>query len=168
MNLSEEELQELLKNPDVKVDPHHSQFKKASVVATTPLSIHGEKARQGMAGEKRGTTPEKDFQRSLIVLLHTFHYKVCEFRKARVKKDGVDTYRTPFGADGVGHPDLLAVHPESGNSFYVECKSDKGVLSCEQKDWLDWLRKCGHTYFMWRPRDWDYAEAVIKKLAQVE
>jgi len=98
---------------------------------------------------------EADFQKKLIELLHCFGYKVCEFRKARIMKGGVDTYRTPFGADGVGFPDLFVLHPDSGVSFYVECKSQKGKLRPEQKEWIDWLRRCGHMVFVWRPDDWD-------------
>ena len=110
---------------------------------------------------------EADFQKALIDLLHTYGYKVCEFRKAaRLKENGSVTYRTPFGADGVGYSDLFAAHPVSGYSFYIECKSDTGKLSNEQKEWLNLLRSCGLTAFVWNPAQWDDLAEIVKELAK--
>jgi hypothetical protein len=91
------------------------------------------------AGGKQKPILEKDFQAAVIDLLHFYGYRVCEFRKARVKKDGVDVYRTPFGADGVGFPDLIAINRKLGSLIVIECKSKIGKPSPEQKEWLcDW------------------------------
>ena len=111
---------------------------------------------------------EEDWQKQLIDLLHLHGYKICEFRKARIMKGGVDSYRTPFGADGVGFPDLVVVHPVSGNAFAVECKSDTGKMRPEQYQWQEWLVTCGIMHFTWRPKDWDWIVEVVKALSVKE
>ena len=98
--------------------------------------------------------PEFEWQRTVIELLHVYRYKVCEFRKARVKKDGEDVYRTPFGADGKGMTDLIATRP--GRVLFIENKSDTGKQSWEQIEWMELLLQCpGIEYYLSRPKDYD-------------
>ncbi len=97
-------------------------------------------------------TLEKDFQQRLIKLLQDNEFWVCEFRKARIMKGGVDVYRTPFGADGVGFPDLVAVKPP--RLLFIECKSDKGKASPEQMEWLLKLSGCPVEVYCWHPAQW--------------
>ena len=89
---------------------------------------------------KKGSVREADWQRTVIEAARRHGWKVCEFRKARVKRGGVDVYRTPFGADGVGFPDLLMVRPP--RVLVVENKSENGKISPEQMDWLLQLGGC--------------------------
>ena len=110
--------------------------------------------------------PEREFQKQVIELAHLFGWKVCEFRKARLKKRGQDTYRTPFGADGMGFPDLvLARELDDGNFVCImaELKSKKGKLSDWQKEWLKALIKVeGIFVFLWRPGDFDDILATLQ------
>lgn len=95
---------------------------------------------------------EADLQQQVIDLLHEHGFKVCEFRKARIRVKGQDVYRTPFGGDGVGFPDLVAV--KSPRVLFIELKSDKGGLSVEQAAWAVLLARCpGVEYHCWRPGD---------------
>jgi hypothetical protein len=86
------------------------------------------------------TESEAHFQQRVINLLQDNGWLVCEFRKARIKKGGVDVYRTPFGADGVGFPDLVAVKPP--RVLFIEDKSDVGKAPPDQVRWLLVLGKC--------------------------
>lgn len=98
--------------------------------------------------------PEADLQWQAIEALHINGYIVCEFRKARVKKQGIDVYRTPFGADGAGMTDLLAVRPP--RVLFIECKSDVGILSPAQRVWRGLLKACpGVEYIKLKPKNWN-------------
>lgn len=97
---------------------------------------------------------EAEWQQTLIELLQLKGYKVCEFRKARLIKGGVDTYRTPFGADGKGFPDLIAVKGQT--CLFIECKSEKGKLSLEQKDWIERLKLVTGISQVFRPSNYEW------------
>ena len=101
---------------------------------------------------------EADFQKTLIDLLHCYGYRVAHFRPAKTDKG----WRTPVSADGSGWPDLFVVHPDSGNAFAVECKSDTGKLSPEQENWIEWLRACGIRTFVWMPKMWPEIGEIVK------
>jgi len=104
---------------------------------------------------------EATFQQRLIKALQENGWKVCEFRKARIKKGGIDVYRTPFGADGMGFPDLIAARPP--RVLFIENKSDSGQASPEQIKWLLLLSKCqGVETYCWQPAHWDTIYEVIK------
>ena len=109
---------------------------------------------------------EADWQRTLIDLLKLYGYRVCEFRKARVKKDGQDVYRTPFGAEGKGMTDLIAVREEyvsrsltlpsrRGRIIFIEDKSETGKLSPDQILWKEAIEAAGGEYYLARPSDYD-------------
>lgn len=176
-NWTEDELAELLKtNHDVK--PQGDYNRARGVLPYQPGDLLPEEAIASLRGRpvSKKQAPvsvpdesEAEFQAALIELLHTYAYKVCEFRKAaRLKKDGTVTYRTPFGADGVGMPDLYVAHPESGVNFWVECKSNTGKVSLAQWQWHETIRKCGEIVFVWRPGEWDAIVDIVKGLAGVK
>jgi len=103
---------------------------------------------------------EADFQKQVIELAHLFGWKVCEFRKARLKKRGQDTYRTPFGADGMGFPDLVLAR--EGRLIFIEVKSEKGELSLEQSEWLEVLKATGKCEtFLLYPSDFDIIVKIL-------
>lgn len=52
-----------------------------------------------------------------------------------------------------GFPDLIMVHPRTGQFLAIELKSATGRLSADQRRWLDALRTAGITAEMWRPED---------------
>lgn len=103
---------------------------------------------------------EAAHQVNVINLLHDNGWKVCEFRKARIKKAGQDVYRTPFGADGPGFPDLFAVRPP--RAMLIEDKSDTGAASPNQVNWLLLCGRCPQLEVrVVRPEDMaEFAEIV--------
>lgn len=50
-----------------------------------------------------------------------------------------------------GWPDLVLCRPPQ--IIFVELKSAKGKLTDAQKEWLERLRLCGLSTFVWRPAD---------------
>jgi len=53
-----------------------------------------------------------------------------------------------------GFPDLVLVRPPL--VLFIECKTDKGKLRPEQREWLEALYRCGTVQArVWRPRDWN-------------
>jgi hypothetical protein len=52
-----------------------------------------------------------------------------------------------------GFPDLILVHPRTGQFLAVELKSDIGRLTAAQVQWLTALRLAGFGVRVWRPAD---------------
>ncbi len=144
MKVTEDELAQLLHdNPDLKVAA------TSPVVKTTENMDKKTQEYSQVANES-----EADFQKRVIKFLQEHGYKVCEFRKARRQVDGKDVFRTPFGADGVGFTDLVAVKPP--RVLFIEDKSDAGKLSPEQIDWAMLLAKCPSIeMIVLSPAKWD-------------
>ena len=96
---------------------------------------------------------EREFQGAVIDLAQLHGWRVAHFRTAMNARR---QYQTPVAADGKGWPDLFLVHPDSGQTLAVECKSAKGKTTDEQDQWLDDLARCGIPAEVWRPKDWAY------------
>lgn len=91
---------------------------------------------------------EREFQRAVIEVAHSFGWKVAHFRTA-MNARGV--HMTPVAADGKGWPDLVLVHPQQGVALFRELKSADGRLSAEQARWLADLNAAGLDAGVWRP-----------------
>lgn len=50
-----------------------------------------------------------------------------------------------------GFPDLVLVHPRSGDLVLAELKAAKGRVSVPQQTWIDALAGAGITVHVWRP-----------------
>ncbi len=82
-----------------------------------------------------------------------FAWRCAHFRSVRIQRhDETVRYATPVSADGAGWPDLVLVHDH--RILFRELKSDRGVLSVEQQDWLHALERAGADVDVWRPKDW--------------
>ena len=106
--------------------------------------------------------PEATFQKDVIDLAHTLGWRVAHFRTALNKRGH---YQTPVGADGKGFPDLCMAR--RGRVVFAELKSEKGVLSDEQKDWIAELEthvadRPSHEAYVWRPRDLEFIMQVLR------
>ena len=99
---------------------------------------------------------EAEFQHKVIQTAQQFGWKVAHFRPARTATGWV----TPVAADGKGFPDLVLAHHRSPVIF-AELKSDTGVLTVEQADWLHVLREADATTYTWRPRDWPWVLRLL-------
>ncbi len=95
---------------------------------------------------------EAVFQEYVIEAAHYFGWKVAHFRRARVMRDGKETYETPVAADGRGWPDLCLARP--GQLMFWELKAKKNQPTPEQKDWRDILIRAGAVHRFLHPRDW--------------
>lgn len=91
--------------------------------------------------------------RDIIDVAHLYGWLVAHFRKAMTRRGN---WVTPVAGDGKGFPDLVLVHPSSGEVIFAECKSSKGRLTIEQKMWVEATRGC-----IWRPQMWD---EIVEKL----
>lgn len=96
---------------------------------------------------------ESDFQRSVLDLARVFGWRSAHFRSVCVQRsDGSTRWQTPVQGDGAGLPDLVLVRERV---VWVELKSDRGLISNEQKVWLEALRRAGQEVYVWRPKDWN-------------
>jgi hypothetical protein len=93
------------------------------------------------------TMAEAQLQDNIVELAHLFGWRVLLVRPARTAHG----WRTPFGADGVGWPDLTLVRGDQ--IVFAELKSTKGRVTDEQQAWLDALMHVGKVC-VWRPVDW--------------
>lgn len=89
-------------------------------------------------------TTEAQFQQQVIDLARLHKWRVAHFRPARTSRG----WRTPVAADGSGFPDLVLAR--NGVVIFAELKSQRGVLSNEQRAWAAQL---GIAWRLWRPRD---------------
>jgi len=95
---------------------------------------------------------EEAFQRQVIALARLYGWRVAHFRSARTAKG----WRTPVEGDK-GFMDLVLAR--SGVVIIPELKTDVGIISADQQEWLDAI---GSQARVWRPRDWAEIELTLK------
>ena len=101
---------------------------------------------------------ELDLQSEVVEELQERGYMVLHIRPART----AGGWRTPIAADGVGYPDITAVHPLTGNVYVLELKSDDGTVADAQLVWLRaWRRVPGVTALIVRPSSWSDVRAIL-------
>jgi hypothetical protein len=110
----------------------------------------------------KSLVPESEdaLQTKAIELLHLHGYIVAHFRPAQIIRNGETSWRTPVSADGAGFPDLCAV---GKNILFIECKSEKGIISTDQQAWLAALRMAGVKTFVLYPHTWDEFERWVRE-----
>jgi len=97
---------------------------------------------------------EKDFQKQILEIAARYGWKRAHFQKVPiVRQNKTVRWLTPAAADGKGFPDLLLVHEKYGIIF-CEIKTQKGILSPEQKEWAEALGRWAETCTV-RPSDFD-------------
>lgn len=114
---------------------------------------------------------ERDFQSIVIHLAQRNGFLVAHFRAARVTRrdkhgNKYDKYETPVAADGKGFPDLVMV--KQGRMIVAELKSDKGVLSKDQKKWVKAMHSAGVEAYVWRPKDWSVVQKILSRENHVD
>ena len=106
---------------------------------------------------------EADLQKEVVEFLQGAGYRVLVIRKARQRKQGVDSWVTAFGADGVGWPDAFAVKPGAKYPMIaLELKSDTGTATPAQVEWLLVLSKCGVMTGIVTPANWNEVKENIR------
>lgn len=58
-----------------------------------------------------------------------------------------------------GFPDLVMVRGDS--ILYAELKTQKGVVSVAQSQWIEKLSWAGASVYLWRPSDWKEIDSVL-------
>jgi len=91
---------------------------------------------------------EAEFQKAVITLAKLHRWKVMHTQPAQIRPG---RWITPTTGDQ-GFPDLVMTHPIRGTIF-VELKTDKGVVSNTQWEWLNMLEDAGQEVHVWRPKD---------------
>lgn len=103
--------------------------------------------------------PEYEFQEWVIAQARRNGWAVVMIRPVRVqRKDGSVYYQTPFGADGVGFPDLVLVRDRV---VYAELKDRYRKRKPAQDRWAERLLAAGQEVYLWRPKDRPDIERVL-------
>jgi len=103
---------------------------------------------------------ESEYQQQIIDLAHLYNWRVAHFRTVRVQRaNGSVYYATALAADGAGFPDLVLVRERV---IYAEIKTNRGVLSDEQKIWRDMLLAAGEEWYVWKPKDFESVKEALK------
>lgn len=102
---------------------------------------------------------ERFFQAQIIELARILGYRVAHFRPAQNARGD---WRTPVAADGKGFPDLVLTG--RGKVIFAELKTDSGVLTAEQKEWIQALRDAGHAHvYVWKPKHMDEIRTILQE-----
>ena len=106
---------------------------------------------------------EKQFLAQVIELAKLYGWSCAHFRSARIqRKDGSHYYATPVQADGEGWPDLVMARPP--RLIFAEIKSESGIPSEAQMDWINCLNLCPPAEaYLWRPKDFDHIVAILEE-----
>lgn len=104
---------------------------------------------------KAFTPTEAQFQEAVIQYAQLKGWKVAHFRAAKTERG----WRTAVQADGAGFPDLVMVRGE--RIVFAELKSERGVPSAQQVDWLVALGYCPVESYIWKPRHWPLIEKTL-------
>lgn len=105
------------------------------------------------------TLTEAEWQRQVIQMARAFGWLVAHFRPGLNQRG---RWMTAVAGDGVGFPDLVLVHEQTGDTIFAELKRDTGKLRPEQERWCRAIQAGGSSRFVvWRPRDF---EAVRERL----
>jgi hypothetical protein len=76
---------------------------------------------------------------------------------------GWTTYHTHDSRhSAAGFPDVVAVHPVQRRVVWVECKTERGRLTDDQRAWAEALAAAGQEVYCWRPSSWASAERVMR------
>jgi hypothetical protein len=70
-------------------------------------------------------------------------------------------WMTAVQADGAGFPDLVLVR---GRIIFAELKAAGRQLSSPQVAWAEAIHKAGGEFYVWKPKDWDEIEAVLRRV----
>jgi hypothetical protein len=118
---------------------------------------------------KRGATPRRrkpvavlqgDTVKPAVVRGRMTEAKLLAHVLRRMKDLGYTAYHTHDSRRSQpGYPDIAAVR--GSRLLYAELKSAKGVLTREQRGWLDALWSAGAECYVWRPADLDWIDKIL-------
>lgn len=109
-------------------------------------------------------TKEADWQDTVVQHLRLNWWRVAHWRTS-MNARGV--HLTAVQYDAKGFPDLICVHPATGDFFVAELKREYGSATPEQLQWLAWWEACGVNAYLWKPSDIDAVIARVTKPRRV-
>ena len=143
---------------DWSVDTMRAQIAEASAQEVTlPSRRSGARTRNGASlADQRGAInahmSEAELLAAILELAAARGWRVYHPLPARVRKRGIETWRTQAQGHGVGWPDVFLVRGELALAW--ELKGPRGVLSPEQADWGSDLVGAGISFRVVYPSDW--------------
>jgi hypothetical protein len=96
---------------------------------------------------------EAELLAAILDLARLYAWRIAHFRPARTSHG----WRTPMTGD-VGWPDLLMCRGD--RIVAAELKSDRGIVTQDQANWLSALRAGGVETYVWRPADWHFGHIL--------
>jgi hypothetical protein len=102
---------------------------------------------------------EAEFQKAVITLAKLHRWKVMHTQPAQIRPG---RWITPTTGDQ-GFPDLVMVSTCGRGTIFVELKTNKGVVSNLQWDWINALEDSGEEVHVWRPC---HLEKISERLAR--
>lgn len=88
---------------------------------------------------------EKEFMAQVRDLLKRFGWRSYHTHNSR-KSD-------------IGFPDLVAVRDK--RVVWIELKTERGIATAAQWNWIEDLKKAGQEVYLWRPSDWKTIVEVL-------
>lgn len=110
-----------------------------------------------MAGRRTHQDDEAGFQQRVIELAQLRGWLVAHFTRAMLPNGH---WLTPVKANGKGFPDLVLVRERV---IFAELKAKGGVVSPDQRVWLDRLRDAGAEVYLWRASEWGDIQKVLAR-----
>jgi hypothetical protein len=104
---------------------------------------------------RKATQKEYSFQRQVIAFAALHGWRTAHFRPGMNRRG---EWQTAVQGDGSGFPDLILIRERV---VWAELKSETGVVSGEQRVWIDALVRAGQEVYVWRPSDWAEIEEVL-------
>jgi len=103
------------------------------------------------------TISEKAFTAQIIALARWYKWRTAHFRPGKTQRG---RWVTPVQGDGAGFFDLVLV--KRPRVIFAELKTERGKLSEQQKKWFDETAMGVAETYLWRPRDIDEIERILK------
>jgi hypothetical protein len=101
---------------------------------------------------------EAEFQKAVITLAKLHGWRVMHTQPAQIRPGKWITPNT----GNQGFPDLVMSHSYRGTIF-VELKTNKGIVSETQWEWINSLEESGEEVHVWRPC---HLEKISERLAR--
>lgn len=101
------------------------------------------------------TVSEKDFQQAITDYASFMQWTWVHQRPGLTQRG---RWITAISGQ-TGFPDLVLVRERV---VFAEVKAERGRLSENQKLWRDALLEAGAEWYMWRPRDWEEIQKVLR------
>jgi len=98
---------------------------------------------------------EDTFTKQVVDLARWLGWRIMHQRPARTN----NSWRTAIMGHA-GFPDIIALR--GNRRLMAELKSAKGKVTVEQNDWLQAAREAGFETFIWKPKDIDEIERILR------